>query len=375
MKSHRNINFRALLTGAGVAALVFLGLTVVAFTRPVSKKATVNVPYTQSVSFGIHGSAPASPVYPGGVVSTGDPIFPALVHQLQVQVNYNFASSATQRLSGTDQVALQLSGPTGWSRTIPLTPAKPFTGGSTSTQVALNLNSLLSLISQVQKLSGVAAGTGYTISVVPQVHINGTVAGRPVVSADTASLNLLVALPQLRPSIVSSGSAQPRPGFGPASLRGRVTTTATVANGVTVSGSTIAFRTLRWVALGLFLLSLVGVAVLVVLIKRGEPFGEAGQIQAQYGHLIVPIAGRADDLAWAPFEVPNIEALVRLAESADRLILHYREGTVDTYLLNDEGTVYQYQSRHTGVVWGEWSTAPVPRLSSVPPPTQEAARA
>ena len=80
------------------------------------------------MSFGIHGSAPASPVYPGGVVSTGDPIFPALVHQLQVQVNYNFASSATQRLSGTDQVALALSGPTGWSRTIPLTPAKPFTG-------------------------------------------------------------------------------------------------------------------------------------------------------------------------------------------------------------------------------------------------------
>ena len=123
------------------------------------------------------------------------------------------------------------------------------------------------------------------------------------------------------------------------------------------------------------LLAVLSILLLVVLAKRNAPFGEAGRIQAQFGHLIVPIAGTAEDLAWAPFDVPNIEALVRLAEACDRLILHYREDTLDTYLVNDEGTVYRYQSRHSGVVWGEWSTAPVARLDSVPPPAAQDAPA
>jgi hypothetical protein len=139
-----------------------------------------------------------------------------------------------------------------------------------------------------------------------------------------------------------------------------------------VAGASVTVATLRDVAVGGFLLAVVAGLLLTVLIKRTEPFGEAGRIQAQYGHMIVPIAGTADDLAWAPFDVPNIEALVRLAEACDRLILHYREDTLDTYLVNDEGTVYRYQSRHSGVVWGEWSTAPVARLDSVPPPTPQA---
>ena len=58
--------------------------------------------------------------------------------------------------------------------------------------------------------------------------------------------------------------------------------------------------------------------------------------------------------------MPNIKALVRLAESGQRLILHNRSGDVDTYMVNDEGTVYRYQVRASKVVWGEWTDAPVP---------------
>ncbi len=142
-------------------------------------------------------------------------------------------------------------------------------------------------------------------------------------------------------------------------------TTATASNHL----ASVPVNTLRAVGAGGVLLAVLSVLLLVVLAKRNAPFGEAGRIQSAFGHLIVPIAGTADDLAWAPFDVPNIEALVRLAEACNRLILHYREGTLDTYLVNDEGTVYRYQSRHTGVVWGEWSTSPVARVDSVPPPS------
>jgi hypothetical protein len=93
--------------------------------------------------------------------------------------------------------------------------------------------------------------------------------------------------------------------------------------------------------------------------KRGEPFEESVHIQSQYGHLIVPIVA-GEDLGWPPVDVPNIKALVRLAESGQRLILHNRSGDVDTYMVNDEGTVYRYQVKASKIVWGEWTDAPLP---------------
>ncbi len=92
--------------------------------------------------------------------------------------------------------------------------------------------------------------------------------------------------------------------------------------------------------------------------KRGEAFEESVKIQAQYGHLLVPIVA-GEDLGWPPVDVQNIKALVRLAESGQRLILHNRSGHVDTYMVNDEGTVYRYQVKSSKVVWGEWTDAPV----------------
>jgi hypothetical protein len=358
---NRPINLRVLLIAAAAAVVAFLGLGAFAFTRAWHRTATVNVPYTQQVSFSYDGTAPASPVYPTGAVRTGDPIFLQFVHQLHVQVGYNLAASAGEHLSGTQQVLVRLTGPTGWSRTLSLTGPQHFDGGHTSASVTLDLNGLQALLKKVQTLTGVSAASGYTVAVVPTVHVNGTVAGQPIATGFNPVLNFQLVAPQLRPSVAGGD-------FTPSRL-GRVATTSTVANDLNVAGVSFSVRTLRGIALGGLLLSVLAVVLLIVLIKRSAPFGEAGRIQAQYGHLIVPIAGTADDLAWAPFDVPNIDALVRLAEACDRLILHYREDTLDTYLVNDEGTVYRYQSRHSGVVWGEWSTAPAARLDSVPPPS------
>ena len=117
--------------------------------------------------------------------------------------------------------------------------------------------------------------------------------------------------------------------------------------------------TLRWIAIiGLLLSS--AVTLYFYLRKRGEPFEESFRIMAQYGHMIVPIVG-GEDLGWPPVDVASIKALARLAESGQRLILHNRSGDVDTYMVNEEGTVYRYQVKPSKVVWGDWSetTAPV----------------
>jgi hypothetical protein len=362
VNSHRPINFRLLAGVAGLLAVLCGALAAVAFTRPAQKTTKVSVPYSQQVSFAYHGAAPAGPVYPGGSVRTGDPVFLQLVHEIQVQTDYRLVTAVPHQLSGTVQLMLRLSGPTGWSREQSLGTVKHFTGDDVRASATLNLVTLQSLIKQIQKLTGVSAASGYTIAVVPRVHVTGNVGGQPVLGSVAPVLGFRLAGSQLRPSVTGGSGAVA--GFT-AAQPGAVATTATADARL----ASFPVSTLRAVGVGGVVLAVLSILLLVVLIKRTAPFGESGRIQAQYGHLIVPIAGTAEDLAWAPFDVPNIEALVRLAEACDRLILHYREDTLDTYLVNDEGTVYRYQSRHTGVVWGEWSTSPVAALDSVPPPT------
>jgi len=111
--------------------------------------------------------------------------------------------------------------------------------------------------------------------------------------------------------------------------------------------------TLRLIAI-VGLLASILVSLYFYLRKRGEPFEESFRIMAQYGHMIVPIVG-GDDLGWPPVDVTSIKALVRLAESGQRLILHNRADDVDTYMVNEEGTVYRYQVKPSKVIWGEWS--------------------
>jgi signal peptidase I len=339
----RLINVRALLIASVVAMGAFLSLGVIAFTNPLHRSVAVKTNYTQQVTFGYHASAPAGPVYPGGVVRTGQPIFLQLVHNALVRVDYHLNTSAPASLSGTQKVTLQLTGPTGWTRDFQLVGPTHFTGTSASSVVTLDLKQLQSVLARVQKLTGISADSGYTIAVVPKVHVTGTVAGEPVNTTYAPRLSFQLQATQLQPGAGSFTPGQKSPVAG----------IATTTNTLGIAGNSLSVQTIRWVALGGFLLALaVGLGTLVF--RRSQPFEEAARIQEQYGHLMVPIIN-AEDLGWPPIDVPNIKALVRLADSGERLILHHRGAGVDTYLVNDDGTVYRYQAKPIKVVWQEWA--------------------
>ena len=109
------------------------------FTHPATKPVAEKTPYTEKVSFGYHAKAAAGPVYPDGVVKTGDPIFLKLVHRVRVKAHYRLAATAPQRLGGTMEVLLRLTSPTGWSRTIQLAAPKRFTGDYAAADVTLDV--------------------------------------------------------------------------------------------------------------------------------------------------------------------------------------------------------------------------------------------
>ncbi|MGZ6575794.1 MAG: hypothetical protein ACXVHJ_32870, partial [Solirubrobacteraceae bacterium] len=199
-------------------------------------------------------------------------------------------------------------------------------------------------------LTGISADSGYTIAVVPKVHVTGTVAGQPVNARSAPRLSFQLQGTQLQGTQLQPGAGSG--GFTP-SQKGSVEGIATTTNTLRIAGHSLSVQTIRWAALGGFLLAL-AVALGTLVFRRSQPFEEAARIEEQYGHLMVPIIN-ADDLGWPPIDVPNIKALVRLADSGERLILHHRGAGVDTYLVNDDGTVYRYQAKPIKIVWQEWA--------------------
>jgi signal peptidase I len=371
----RHVDLRALLVASAGAAAAFLVLAVIAFTHPLRRAVAVNVPYTQRVSFGYSTSVPAGPVYPTGFLHTGDPIFLQLVHRLQVQIGYHLMTGAPHRLVSTEDVSLRLTGPGGWSRSIAVGAPRRFTGDRFRTQVTLDLPHLQSLIMRIQTMTGVSAGAGFTIAVTPRVHIRGVVAGQSVNVGFGSVLSFQLAGLQLVPGSGSTASGSSSGGYRP-SQRGTVVTASSAPNPLTIAGDALPVPAIRWIGLLGFLLTAAATLVLLARRTQGEPFDEPARIQREHGHLLVPIVGGADDWARPPFDVSSIKALVRLAECSERLVLHHHDDGADTYLVDDEGTVYRYQTRPKDVVWGHWSvTTPKPLVSVAIPDDQAPAPA
>jgi hypothetical protein len=142
-------------------------------------------------------------------------------------------------------------------------------------------------------------------------------------------------------------------GFTP-SATGTVTSVSAVPDALQLAGHSIGYATIAWLALAGFLVAGSLGAFLVILLRRNRAFDEAARIRTRYGHLLVPIL-IGEDLGWPPVDVTSFKALARLAETTGQLILHHQADAVDTYLVNDNGTVYRYQISLPLVTWGEWT--------------------
>ena len=338
------VDTQTVFTASAVAAVAFLALSALAFARPATKPIAVKTPYTEKVSFGYHAKAPAGPVYPDGVVTTGDPIFLKLVHRVRVKAHYRLTATAPQRVGGTMEVLLRLTSPTGWNRTIQLAAPKRFTGDYAGADVTLDVPALQSLIRKVEKLTGGTPGAAYNLSIIaagprdrhagqPAAHQRLRAGAEPSARRSAAAGRRAARRPRRRPG--QGGLTPSRPGH-------RVATASTKPNTLTVRGHAVPVTTARWIALIGFLLA-ASAALLSGVRLLGDSSDPTSHVN-RYRHLIVPIAGTTFDPARPPIDVTSIQALAQLAERSERLILHHQRDGADTYLVDDEGTLYRYQA-------------------------------
>jgi signal peptidase I len=340
-----NPNAQLLVAGCAVLAAACVALGLLAWTRPASRPVAAKIGYTHQVRFSYRADAPAGAVYPSGTVKTGDPIFLRLVRQVRVKVAYRLASAAASGdLSGTQAILLRLSSPTGWSRTISLQPSTPFHGAGSSAWVVLDLDRLQALIGRVETLTGAPAGAAFTVDILPRLHVKGTLAGEALDDRYDPALSFQLDPLQLRAGNGSAGATSGAGATFTPSRAGSVAAIVSKPNRLALARHGLRVGTARWLALVGFLLAL-ATALLTTLRERHRPMDLSMQIHARYKHLIVPIAAIMHDPNQPIVDVMSIDALAQVAERCERVILHHHRIGAESYLVDDEGTLYRYQPR------------------------------
>jgi len=325
-----------------LAALLACGaLAAASYTRPLTKIGIDQGIYTQTGRFSYSAQSDApSPIYGGGRISTGQPLFLSLVQEAAVRFAYRFESKTPNHLSGRVSLSAKLAAPDGWQHTLPLAAPQPFTGGTASVEGALDLVEAKALVSDVAKLSS-ASGQTYTLTLTPHVRVAGTVDGRPIQETFAPSLPFLLDSNQLQ--------LQPGTAGGPASAT--LLTQSTSGSGPVLVPNTITLPKLRLAVARARRLSLYGVAGTLVLLLGSQLVwlcrrarDEAAAIDHRFGELIIDVTDTPQGLELPTVTLGSIDSLAQIAQQAGRMILHLRHEQSDVYFVEDNGFVYTFQT-------------------------------
>lgn len=346
---------------AAVVLVLSLLLAVAAFTSPAT--APGELTYTHRGAFTYTADAPRGAVYPDGEVTTGGPIFLALVDRIDVAFAYELAGPGGG-VEPSGQLWLDLTDGSGWSTRTPLSEPQVGEAGTLRLEGTLDIPQLRRTLAAVQEEIGVGGG-GSTLTVTAEVDVAGTVAGEPVADRFTPEFALELGEQRLTTEadtvptdddgtdgdgtddpngadsdrseaaveagiVRTESGAVTLPDAEPAQLQ-------LAGRGLEVTGA----RILAVVALGAALLALVVAAVAAA--RRGD-LDEATRIELQHGRQLVEVAALEIPAGYGIVDVRDVSALFTLAERTERPVLHHRTASGDTYLVEGDATVYRYRT-------------------------------
>jgi signal peptidase I len=332
---------------AALAALALCGLVaVVAWTAPTRRTVPTQVSYLQSGRFSYAASADAPAVYRTGQVTTAQPMFSRLVGPVQVRFAYALRAPGAADVSGSASLRIVLASQTGWTRTIPLEQPAPFSGGRAAVAGIVHLRRLERLLVRVASATAVP-DEAFTLTLVPSVHVHGTVAGRPFGAAYAPRLPFTLTPYELAP-VLPARPAGAAPA-APASLPMFRPTATGVVSARTPVAVTLGAGRLRVPVWPARIAGLLGVAasLLAALLawrayRRGREADEPTRIRARYGESIVTVVHSSLGRHAGLVEVRSIEELARLAERYDSMIIHEQTDLGHAYLVADGTALYAY---------------------------------
>jgi signal peptidase I len=322
------------------------GLAVLAWSTPSRRTVPTHVRYRQSGSFSYAASTIQGAVYDTNQATTGQPIFTRLAGPVQVQFSYALHSRLAYGLQGTASLSAVVSSQNGWTRTIPLDGPTPFSGRHAAVAGVLHLRRLERLLQRVATATALP-GESFTLTLVPSVHVGGTMAGQRFHATYAPPLPFTLTPFELSPVLPGSPTgAVPRPAASVAAFHPASAASVTLATRAAVSlGPKRLSVPVAVARIGLavgFAASLVAVLLAVRLLRRAREADEPTRIRARYGESIVTVVhsslGRHTDLV----QVKSIEELARISERYESMIIHEQTDLGHAYLVADGTTLYAY---------------------------------
>jgi len=336
-----------------VCTLLALALLGIGFSRPSTRLMPLAGAYQQTGTFSY--SAPViapTPVYPSGVVATGQPIYPSLVNTVALTFRYAFASSLPHDVHGTIEFrALLLSQTDTWQEVSTIHPTSTFTGDRTTVTSQLPLPDLYSYIKSVSEQAAVA-GTTYSADLQPVVHVTGVVDGKRInetfqpvlpfaVTQNVITLAVAAAVaPPGATYSVPSASAQRASTLSPVQV-GSIP--HQVANVVTVAKFQVRVSVARILGVIFAVLAVVLLGLDEFFRRRSTRRSDEELLAAKMHVLVVPVASLGETRPRSTIDIDRFSHLARLAQFLERPVLYQMAGGRRTYAVDDEFRQYRYQ--------------------------------
>lgn len=325
-----------LFFGLGLVALASLIIGIISFSRPATRLVNDDISYDQLGFFAYTAPAPQD-VYDANTIQSGDPIFTKLTCSVDVAFQYTLVAQQAENISGTHQLTATIFEQTnGWERTVPLQEKATFSGTSFDTNAKLDLCRIEKLTQSMEQGTDFRPGS-YTLSISPNVKVDGNIAGRVLQSTFNTG-------PEFRYDRIQFYllSDEERGSLLNVTKSGNLSEEQTVANTMRLFGTELAIPALRLIAIIGLIGSLIGVAVLGISMQNLSQSEPAKYIQTRYSSMMIDIQN-ADTINSSTFvDVSSIDDLGKLAERFNAMILHAEFSKSHAYYVQDEGTTYRF---------------------------------
>jgi hypothetical protein len=320
----------------GVIALSSLILGIIVFSRPASRTVQDDISYQHLGVFSYSASTPEG-VYDANTIKSGDPIFTKSTCAVAVNFQYTLIAAQAENLTGTYQLTAILSEEvSGWQRVIPLQEETAFSGTGFGTSTRLDLCKISSLTQSLEQGTDFHPGT-YTLIISPNIKIDGEVSGRALKGTFNSGLTFRhdhVKFYLFREDAQGTPMAVTETGV----LR----EARKEINTILLLGAEVSIPTLRWMALFGLLASCSGLVWLGLRLQSLSRLDQEKFLHIRYGSMMIDVQNADSLLPATLIDVQSMDALAKLAERFNAMILHEAGTGPPTYYVQVGGTTYRF---------------------------------
>ena len=319
----------------GLLALLFLGLGIFAFLRPLNRPAE-NISYQQDGMY--YYSATGTPgVYDSDMVRSGEPVFTKLTCFLNIGYTYNILGDRLQGTTGTYKMSARiLDEQGGWQRTLPLNGETVFSGNTFFTMTTLDLCQMEALVQLVEKEAGLKQ-VSYTLEIVTDVSFAATAEGNFV--SDSFSQVLPFKYDKVQ-FYLAENDSQGDPLHS--TKQGLVESSVLEPNMISFWGLTVSVWAIRLVSLLGFGAALIGLGGIGLSLYRAASQSQEALTQLKYGSMLLDVVEQNLAPTSSIIDVASVDDLARLAERHGTMILHTTRNFLQFYFVQVNGATYRY---------------------------------